>query len=85
MPSHRTTILLDEESRRAAKQLAAALDVTPSEAVRRAIVTYRDLIVGASPDARRRRTKAFDRAVALFEGNDAAAEVRALKEQDRHF
>ena len=83
--AHRTTILLDDESRRAAKQLATALDVAPSEAVRRAIVAYRDQVVGASGDLRRRRLRAFERAIELFEGNDPEAEVRALKEQDKYF
>ena len=83
--AHRTTILLDEESRRAAKQLASALDVAPAEAVRRAIVAYRDQLVGTTGDARRRRLAAFERAVALFADNDAEAEVRALKEQDKYF
>lgn len=82
---HRTTILLDDNSRRAAKQVASELDVTPSEVIRRAIVAYRDQIVGISADARKRRLRSFKRAVQLFEGNDAEAEVQALKEQDRHF
>ena len=83
--THRTTILLDEETRRAAKQLAVALDVTPSEAVRKAIVAYRDQVVGATAHARRRRVRALQRAAALFADNDPEAEVRALKEQDKFF
>jgi len=85
MMARRTTILLDNKSRRAAKQLAGALDVSVSEAVRRAIVAYRDQVVGASVDARRRRVRAFQHAIELFEGNDAEAEVRALKQQDKYF
>ena len=77
--------MLGDESRRAAKQLASALDVTPSEAVRRAIVAYRDQVVGVGGDARERRVRAFKRALDLFEDNDAAAEVSALKEQDKYF
>lgn len=83
--AYRTTILLDEESRRAAKELATALDVTPSEAVRRAIVAFRDQVVGVSSNERTRRVAAFKRAVTLFDDNDAAAEVAALKAQDEHF
>jgi Tfp pilus assembly protein FimT len=83
--AHRTTILLDDESRRAAKQLAAALEVAPSEAVRRAIVAYRDQVVGTSGDSRRRRVQAFKRAIELFEDNDPEAEIKSLKEQDKHF
>lgn len=85
MAHHRTTILLDDASRRAAKELAAALDVTPSEAVRKAIVAYRDQVVGISKDSRRRRIRALSRAIDLFAGNDAEAEVSALKEQDAFF
>jgi hypothetical protein len=48
-------------------------------------VAYRDQIVGATGDARRRRKRAFERLIELFENNDAEAEVRALKEQDKHF
>lgn len=83
--AHRTTILLDDESRQAAKQLAVALDVAPAEAIRRAIVAYRDQVAGTSAEFRTRRLAAFRRAVALFEGNDPAAEVRKLKDQDAYF
>jgi len=83
--AHRTTILLDDDSRRAAKQLAAEMEVTPSEAVRRAIVAYRDQIVGVTAESRKRRVQAFKRAIQIFADNDAEAEVRALKEQDRYF
>ena len=76
---------MDDESRRAAKQLAAALGVPASEAVRRAIVAYRDQVVGATGDSKRRRTRAFQRLIELFEDHDAKAEIRALKEQDKHF
>jgi hypothetical protein len=83
--AHRTTILLDDESRRATKQVAARLEVTPSEAVRRAIVAYRDQLVGVSSDNKGRRLRAFQRAIQLFEGHDGAAEIRSLKDQDRYF
>lgn len=65
MPT-RTTILLDEPSRRAAKTLAAKLD-------------------GVPPHARRHRSAALDRLAQLFEGNNAATEVKRLKEEDRFF
>jgi hypothetical protein len=85
MANHRTTILLDDESRRAAKEAAARLDVTPSEAIRRAILAFRDQLSGVDAPARQRRVRAFKRAAALFEGNDAAAEVAELKRQDAFF
>lgn len=85
MASHRTTIMLDEASRRAAKELATALEVAPAEAVRRAIVAYRDQVLGASPDWRKQRLRSFKRALDLFADHDAKAEVAALKQQDEHF
>jgi len=84
MPA-RTTVRLDEPSRRTAKTLAAKLNISPSEAVRRALVHYRDEVLGVPAEARRRRTAALDRLFVLFEGHDAAEEVRHLKEQDRHW
>lgn len=84
MPT-RSTVLLDEPARLAAKTLAAKLKISPSEAVRRAVVHYRDEVLGVPVEARRRRTAALDRLFVLFEGHDAAEEVRRLKEQDRHW
>jgi predicted transcriptional regulator len=81
----RTTIMLDDDSRRAAKELAAQLDVSASEVIRRALVHYRDGIVGVPPEARRRRMAAFERLMALFEGHDAEAEIRRLKSEDAHW
>jgi hypothetical protein len=85
MRTTRTTILLDEASRRAAKTLAARLNVSPSEAVRRALVHYRDSVLGVPMETRRRRLAALDRLIDLFEGHDAAAEVQRLKQEDRFF
>jgi hypothetical protein len=84
MPT-RTTVILDAPSRRAAKVLAARLDVSPSEAIRRALIHYKDHVLGASGDARSRRVLALDRLTALFEGHDAAAEIKRLKQEDPFF
>ena len=81
----RTTLLLDDDSRRAAKRLAAKLQVSPSEVVRRALVHYSDHLLGASAERRRRRNKALDRLTAMFTGNDPEAEVARLKEEDEFF
>jgi hypothetical protein len=81
--AHRTTVLLTEDAQRAAREVAAALEITPSEALRRAIVILRDQMRGVPHEERRRRAAALRRAERLFEGNDAASEVAALKEQDR--
>jgi hypothetical protein len=83
--STRTTLLLDAASRMAAKRLAAQLNVSPSEVVRRALVYYSDHLLGASADRRRRRTKALATLRHLFRGSDAAAEVERLKAEDEYF
>jgi hypothetical protein len=84
MPA-RATVRLDEPSRRVAKTLASKLNISPSEAVRRALVHYRDDVLGVGVEARRRRVAALDRLFVLFEGHDPAEEVRRLKEQDKHW
>ena len=81
----RTTILLDGASRRAAKTLAARLDVSPSEAIRRALVHYRHHVLGVPSEVRRRRLAALDRLTVLFRNHDAAAEIRRLKTEDRYW
>ena len=78
----RTTILLDEPSRKAAKVLAARLDVSPSEVIRRALVHYREHVLGTPVAVRRRRVAALARLTQLFEGHDASAEIRRLKRED---
>jgi hypothetical protein len=82
---NRNAVRLDEPTRLAAKTLAAKLNISPSEAVRRALVHYRDEVLGVPAEDRRRRTAALNRLFILFEGHDAAAEIRRLKEQDPHW
>jgi hypothetical protein len=79
---HRTTLLLDAESRRAAREIAHKLECSVSEAIRRAVVGYRDQLAGVSPEERARRTQLLKRAFELFKGTDAAAEVARLKRDD---
>lgn len=81
----RTTILLDPPSRLAAKQLAARLDVTPSEVIRRALVHYRDHVVGAPAASRRRRLAALERAFELFAEVDVDAEIARMKREDANW
>ena len=81
----RTSILLDEAARRAARELAVRYQCSASEAIRRAIVGHRDAVLGVPPAARRERTAALHRLFELFEGHDAEGEIAALKEQDEHF
>jgi hypothetical protein len=80
--AHRTTLLLDDETRAAARDLARLYGVTVSEAIRRSVIRQRDLAVGLPTERRAPRTRALHRAFELFEGNDPAAEVQRLKWQD---
>lgn len=85
MPSVRTTIVLDERSRLAAKTLARKLGVTPAEATRRALLYYRDQVCGVSAVEIARRKQEFAKLMELMDGNDAEAEIRRLKQQDAYF
>jgi len=81
----RTTILLDEESQQAARELALRYGCSSSEAIRRAIVRHRDAVLGVPAKSRNERRKALLRLIDLFEGHSAEDEVRMLKEQDLGF
>lgn len=81
----RTTILLDDETRRAARDLATRFDCSTSEAIRRAVLRYRDMVVGVDPSFRAKRRAALDRLYVLFEGADPAEEIRRVKREDEGF
>jgi hypothetical protein len=81
----RTTILLDDETKQAARQLALRYDCSTSEAIRRAILRHRDTIFGVPAKTRQERMKALERLFELFDGHDAEEEIRRLKEQDEGF
>ncbi len=83
--SHRTTILLDEDSRKAARELALQYDCSTSEAIRRAILRHHESVFGVPARTRRDRVKVLQRLFELFEGHDAEAELRELKQQDSGF
>ena len=83
--ARRTTILLDEEARHAARQLAMRYRCSTSEAIRRAIVRHRDAVYGVPVESRRERCEVLQRLFHLFEGHDAELEIRRLKEQDEGF
>lgn len=81
----RTTLVLDEEARAAARQLARLYRCSLSEAMRRALIRQRDSEVGVPRERRRERARTLRRLFDLFDGNDAAAEVRRLKAEDPGF
>jgi len=81
----RTTLVLDDEAREAARQLARRYGCSLSEAMRRALVRQRDADVGVPAGRRRERARALRRLFDLFAENDPAAEVRRLKAEDLGF
>lgn len=83
--AHRTTLLLDDATRAAARDLAHQYGCSVSEAIRRSVIHQRDVTLGLPPERRAERTRAFRRALKLFDGNDPAAEIRGLKAQDAGF
>jgi hypothetical protein len=83
--SFRTTLILDDETKQAARQLALRYGCSTSEAIRRAILRHRDTVFGVPAESRRERGKVLERLVALFDGHDAEAEIRQLKSQDEGF
>ena len=83
--AHRTTLLLDDAAKTAARDLARQYGCSVSEAIRRSVIHQRDLLVGIPKGRRDERGRALRRAFALFEGNDPATEIRTLKAQDAGF
>jgi hypothetical protein len=81
MKAARTTIVLGAAERRAAKKLAVHWGVTPSAAIRRAILKVEAQESQPALERRRReRIEAFDRLVASFDGYDPAAELQRIRE-----
>lgn len=74
--------MLDEETREAARELAARFGCSMSEAIRRAVIAHRDVTMGVSEEFRRQRVKALNRLFELFEGHDAETEIAQRKAED---
>lgn len=81
----RTTVVLDEKAREAARQLARRYGCSVSEAMRQALIRQRDAELGLPRERRRERARALRRLFVLFAENDPAAEVRRLKAEDEWF
>ena len=81
----RTTLVLDERSRDAARELARRYGCTVSEAIRRSVIRQRDIEVGIPAEHRRRRVAILRRLFSLFEDNDPAKEIARLKAEDEGF
>jgi hypothetical protein len=85
MPLRRTTLILDEESRSAARQLADHYGCPVSDAIRRSVIAQRDAVIGVTKQTRQQRVRTLKRLFEIFEGNNAAEEVRRLKMEDQGF
>jgi hypothetical protein len=83
--ARRTTLLLDDATKEAARQLAMRYDCSTSEAIRRAVRRQRDAVFGVPAESRNERRGVLERLFDLFEGHDAEAEVRRLKAEDEGF
>ena len=81
----RTTLVLDDKAREAARQLARRYGCSLSEATRRALIRQRDVELGIPRERRRERVQTLERLFDLFADNDADAEVRRLKAEDEGF
>lgn len=85
MATRRTTVILDEESDRAARQLAEHYDCPVSDAIRRSLIAQRNSVAGVTKRVRQQRVRTLHRLFEIFEENDAAEEVRRLKAEDQGF
>jgi hypothetical protein len=85
MSVHRTSLIIDPETRKAARELALHYDCSTSEAIRRAVIKQRDAVMGTPAALRLKRRRVLGRLFELFEGGDAAEEIRRLKSQDAGF
>jgi hypothetical protein len=86
MANNRTTIILGDKERRAAKRLAALWNVTPSEAIRRAVIKVDEAEVPASSErAKKARAAALDRARDVFRTMDVEAEIARISEERDHW
>ena len=83
--SKRTTLLLDSETRTAARELAHRYGCSTSEAIRRSVLRHRDTVLGIPRARREERIRLLERLFDLFDGHDVTDEIRRLEEQDEGF
>ncbi len=84
--NQRTTIVLGPGERRAAKRLAARWGVTPSEAIRRALMRVADEdLEQHRARKQRQRVAALEQLIGLSEGQDLEAELQRIAEEREAF
>jgi hypothetical protein len=80
--SERTTIVLGPAERRAAKRLAARWGVTPSEAIRRALMRVANQELDEHRERKRRqRLVALEQLIELSHGQDLDAELKRMADE----
>jgi hypothetical protein len=85
MAARRTTVILDEESSKAAHQLSDHYGCRLSDATRRSLIAQRDTVAGVPKQTRQQRVRSLEHLFEIFKGNDAAEEIRRLKREDQGF
>ncbi len=84
--TERTTIILGAAERRAAKRLAARWQVTPSEAIRRALMRVAsEELAEHRARHRRKRVVALERLIEISSGQSLEAELRRIQEERDHW
>jgi hypothetical protein len=81
----RTTLILDDVTKQAARRLALHYHCSTSEAIRRAILKQRDAVFGLPAESRQERSSNLLKLIELFNGHDAEDEIARLKSQDEGF
>ena len=80
--SDRTTIVLGAAERRAARRLATRWGVTPSEAIRRALLRVAsEELDDVRQRRRRQRVAALEGAIRLSAGQDLDTELRRIRDE----
>ena len=80
--SERTTIVLGAAERRAARRLATRWGVTPSEAIRRALMRVASEELAEHRERKRRqRVVALERLIDISEGQNLGAELQRISEE----
>ena len=81
----RTTLILGEDMRSAARESAHGYGCSTTEAISRVVLRHRDAVLGIPPVRRAERVRIAERLFDLFQDHDPVDEVRRLKEQDEGF
>ena len=80
--AERTTIILGPAERAAAKRLAAVWDVTPSEAIRRALLRVaNEELLEHRAKKRRQRSAILEQLIKLSKGSRVDEEIRRISDE----